>query len=245
MLRALARNLPREDIDEMWSRARPGGPRFLDQARGIFNDFRWHAPDSPFEVRFGGIDFNIQTCPKDKLDHHVREAWRSQVLRSLAVTTRKEHFAVPSIELKLLRDFIDAGTDTLDQARRWRCCVGAEPSSDRLCHVVPDAVAHDCHLCGVANTTRHAMWECPSTAAIRTDFGLDVHTVGAHLDTAERAALQLNGWVRAHWDNYDVDVSAHARLFSLHCRDARKILEMKLMIFSSNFRILESYKRLD
>jgi len=107
---------------------------------------------------------------------------------------------VPSIRHKLLRDFIDAGTSTRDRQRRWRCCVGAEPSADRLSHLAPDLVDHDCSLCGVAGTTRHAMWECPATAQARADLGLEVSTVGANLPDAEKAALQLNGWARADWD---------------------------------------------
>ncbi len=245
MMRALARTAPRDVVDEMWANADPKGPRFLDQARGIYDDFRWDAPTSPFEVRFGGENFNLQICRKDILDHHVREAWRSQVLRSLAVTIRKEHVYVPSIELKLLRNFIDAGTDTKDRMRRWRCCVGAEPSADRLSHVALDIVNHDCSVCGVADTTRHALWECPTTAQIRADFGLDVSTVGANLPDAEKAALQLNGWVRAWWDTYPgIDVIAHARTFVINCRLARKILDMKLAVFDCNFHILEGHRRL-
>jgi hypothetical protein len=246
MMRALARTAPRDVVDEMWANADPKGPRFLDQARGIYNDFRWDAPCSPFEVRFGGANFNLKTCSKDILDHHVREAWRSQVLRSLAVTKRKEHVHVPSIELKLLRHFIDQGIDAKDRMRRWRCCVGAEPSADRLSHIVPDSVNHDCSICGVANTTRHALWERPCFAQSRADHGLDISTIGVNLPDAEKAALQLNGWVRAWWDTYpNIDVSAHARTHTINCRLARKILHMKLEIFSRNFAILEGHRRLD
>ncbi|CAK0813607.1 unnamed protein product, partial [Prorocentrum cordatum] len=202
MLRRVARTHVGPAVEARWDHCDGSGLRWLDRVRGVLETMGWHPGPSPFEVAFGGDGFHLAEVSKSFLDHCVRETWRAHMMRTCRITARKVPVEVPSLDVKTLRRFVEEAPTAAEQRWRWRCCVGAEPSPDRLSHVT-DEVAHDCPICHTAATTWHLMWRCDATEHERQRRGLHEATIGRHLPQHERSALLLNGWARAEWDPPD------------------------------------------
>ncbi|CAK0861772.1 unnamed protein product [Prorocentrum cordatum] len=98
-------------IRRAW-RSIAGGPPLLEnwigRMRTTFDSMGWQcANDDPYAPTFAGAPFTF-SMSKGKLDHYVREAWRSFMMRDASTTTvRKKRLDLPSLEVKTLRNFVD------------------------------------------------------------------------------------------------------------------------------------------
>ena len=194
MLRRVYRTHLGPVVEARWEFSDDAGLRWLDRVRAVLNTMGWQPGPSPYEVVFGGEAFHIGTMPRGFLDHCVRESWRAHMMQT-CVSQRKVPVAVPSLDVKTLRRFVDEAPSAAEQRWRWRCCVGGEPSPDRLSHLT-DEVAPDCTVCHVPATTRHLMWQCDATAHERQRRGLCETIIGRHLPEHERSALRGGGRAR-------------------------------------------------
>ncbi|CAK0846108.1 unnamed protein product [Prorocentrum cordatum] len=179
--------------------ARPSAGWLL-RTRELLDSMGWRTASDPFEVEIGDLTFSLTNTTRSGLDHVAREAWRSWMMKAgEAKVSRQDVVNIPSLDGKVLRGFLDSYDNGPDHSWAWRCVVGGEPSPDRL-HHVDNAVAQDCAACRTRATTRHILWQCPATEAVRHSRGLRLPELAPELPEPERSALLLNGWIRAAFD---------------------------------------------
>lgn len=202
-LRATLRNSTEALVRLLWRQADDTGAerqgvrpsvRWVRRVQAIICEMGWVLTDSPYVFDFRGEQIDLTSIDKGKLGHLVRDAWRCYMMATTK-TTRHIDVTVRSLDTKVLQEFIDSWTGHRDRPWAWRCCVGAEPSADRL-HYLDSAVDYNCAVCRVPNTTKHRLWECPCTLPERQRRQLPPPPeVTAGLSESARNAFLLNGWI--------------------------------------------------
>ncbi|CAK0904175.1 unnamed protein product [Prorocentrum cordatum] len=240
MLKRTLGGPPEAFVRQRWRSAQPAArpsAGWLLRTRELLDSMGWRTASDPFEVEIGDLTFSLTNTTRSGLDHMVREAWRSWMMKAgEAKGSRQDVVNIPGLDGKVLRDLLDSYDNGPDHSWAWRCVVGGEPSPDRL-HHVDNAVAQDCAACRTRATTRHILRQCPATEAVTHSRGLRLPELAPELPEPERSALLLNGWIRAAWDvptgvSSDIHAAATRRPRQL----AKRILAYKFVVLRVFFQ---------
>ncbi|CAK0904471.1 unnamed protein product [Prorocentrum cordatum] len=133
--------------------------RWVRWVQATICEMGWLLTASPYVFDFRGEQIGLASIEKGKLGHLVRDAWRFYVMATTK-TTRHIDVTVPPLEIRVLHVFVGSWSGRRDWPWAWRCCVGAEPSADRL-HELDSAIDYTSAVCWLSNTTKHWLWVCP------------------------------------------------------------------------------------
>ncbi|CAK0908371.1 unnamed protein product, partial [Prorocentrum cordatum] len=146
----------------------------------IICEMGWVFSDSLYVFDFRDEQINLASIDKGKLGHLVRDAWRSYMMATTKTTRHIDVTVSSSVDIRVLQEFIGSWSGRRDRPWAWRCCVGAEPSADRL-HCLDSAVDYNWAVCRMRNTTKHRL-------------GVPVYASGTAAAAAPPAAIGHSGF---------------------------------------------------